>query len=62
MFESNKSCEESQEEMSGVETLSLSGKIAVDQRQEAKRHWVPERASCKLSGLNSLFQGVVSSS
>ena len=36
MFESNKCYEESQEEMSGVEILSLSGKTAVDQRQEAK--------------------------
>ena len=40
MFESNKSCEESQEEMSGVEILSLSGKIAVDQRQEAKHIYI----------------------
>lgn len=40
MFESNKSCEEGQEEMSGVEILSLSGKIAVEQRQEAKHMYI----------------------
>ena len=33
-----------------------------DQREEARRHWVPERTSGKLSSLNSLFQEVVSSS